>query len=66
MDCVRPMKIQNDDVDNDVIVLISVSSDSEVVSCFPYDRGTDDGYTCLPCGPQRFDCQFEKEQLLRE
>ena len=55
------------EVDNDVIEAVGVSSDSDVVPCFlspdslaPADLLTDGGYMCLPCGPQRFDSQFEK------
>ena len=40
---------------------------SDVVPCFLWpdslvlvDLFTDDGYVCLPCGPQRLDSQFEK------
>ena len=35
MDRVLPRKVQSDELDNDVIEVVSVSSDSDVVPCFP-------------------------------
>ena len=59
-DCERPRKIQNVQVDNGVVVVISVSSDSDVVPCLasPDSPARDIPLTetecmCVPRGPQR-------------
>ena len=53
-----PRNIQNDAFENDVIEVLSVSSETGVVPCLPspdspapVDLLTDRGYMCLLCGP---------------
>ena len=64
---VWPRKMPNDEVDNDVIEVVSVSSDPEVMFCCPLTVSpapdvpvTDTECMCVPCAPQRFVCQFEE------
>ena len=64
LDCVLLKKVQNEEVDNDVIKVVGVSSDSEVIPCIPPSDSpapvvslTDSGNMC---GPQRFISQLEK------
>ena len=64
---VWPRKVQNVAVDNDVVEVVSVSSDSDVVPGFPSPDSpdpdiplTDTECMCFPYGPQRFASQMEE------